>query len=417
MNTDKRLLLWLAGSAFALVTLVAILAPNREDNDPRPTVTNAGSAGAKAAFLLLPQLGYKVERWDSPEEELDRVDAPSTTLIMADGVVDPNRQKITETAIQHFLERGGRVLDTGGATLLPNGKTVPPGWVQDKLQSRACETVPQGQGPFAQPGQLSTLDEGAWDEKASKLGMSLHIDQRCGNDAVVVHYPVGKGEAIWWSSSMPLSNAGLKDDSSLRLLLATAGAPGRTVLFDEFVHGPPIGFWDKAKGLPLTWLGVQLGLVALLLVLSFSRRNGPIRLPATIPRTSPVEFAESMGHLYQRAGATNAATSMARRRLLRFLHTDCGVPRHTLDEGPAAIAEALHERFSGDWSGLRKHLTDAAESESTRVTPNSALKLVQALDEDYDRLHAILSPHPTREIITSPPSVQHDAELVSAAKE
>ena len=31
---------------------------------------------------------------------------------------------------------------------------------------------------------------------------------------------------------------------------------------------------------------------ALLLILSFSRRNGPLRMPVNVPRTSPIEFAE-----------------------------------------------------------------------------------------------------------------------------
>ena len=39
--------------------------------------------GAKAAFLLLQQSGYRVERWESPPEELPE-DAAGTTLIFAE---------------------------------------------------------------------------------------------------------------------------------------------------------------------------------------------------------------------------------------------------------------------------------------------------------------------------------------------
>ncbi len=145
-------------------------------------------------------------------------------------------------------------------------------------------------------------------------------------------------------------------------------------------------------------------------------------MPVTVPRTSPVEFAESMGHLYQRAGATNAATGMARRRLLRFLQSECGVARITIDEGPTAVAEALQERFGGDWSALRRHLEDAAHAESTELAPNSALKLVQALDDDISRLQSILAPRrlaaATRETMTvDEPVNDRTAELVSANKE
>jgi hypothetical protein len=135
-----------------------------------------------------------------------------------------------------------------------------------------------------------------------------------------------------------------------------------------------------------------------------------------------VEFAESMGHLYQRAGATNAATGMARRRLLRFLQSECGVARITIDHGPAAVAEALHERFGGDWSALRRHLEDAAQAEGAELAPGSALKLVQAMDDDVARLQRILTPqragHTTRETMTvEEPVSDRSADLVSANKE
>ena len=139
-----------------------------------------------------------------------------------------------------------------------------------------CYTTPEGQGALAQAGQLSVEDNGRWDEKDSKLGPALHVEQRCGDDAVVVSYAVGKGEAIWWSSSMPLTNGGLHEDASLRLLLATVGGPGARCCSTSSTTASPPGLWDAAKGLPLWWLFGQFVLIALLLVLSFSRRNGPI---------------------------------------------------------------------------------------------------------------------------------------------
>ncbi len=413
--SDKRLMLWMGGGVALLILIVSVALP-KTDEDPRPRVDNNGTAGAKAAFLLLPSLGYKVERWDAPESDLERVDAARTTLVMADVYVPPKLEKATAEAVKRFLERGGRVLDTGGSTLLPEGKTGP----ATQHGADLCDTTPEGQGALARAGQISMSDNGQWDEKESKLGPALHVEQRCGDDAVVVRYAVGKGEAIWWSSSMPLSNSGLHEDASLKLLLATVGEPGRTVLFDEYFHGEPVGFWDAAKGLPLKWLFWQLVLIAGLLVVSFSRRKGPLRMPVTVPRTSPVEFAESMGHLYQRAGVTSAATGSARRRLLRFLQTECGVARVTLDEGPAVIAEALRERFGGDWNALRKHLEDAATAEHTEVAPKSALRLVQALDDDVERLRAILTPKRmvTRETMALVEAGdERSAELISAAKE
>ena len=324
------------------------MAPRKSGNDPRPIVTNNGTAGARAAFLLLPQLGYKVERWDAPEDQLDHVDASKTTLIMADVYIDPKQQKLTEAAVKRFLERGGRVLDTGGGTLLPNGETRP----ATAQHTDLCYTTPEGQGPLAQAGQLSMADNGMWNEKDSKLGPALHVEQRCGEDAVVVRYAVGKGEAIWWSSSKPLTNAGLREDANLRLLLATVGASGRTVLFDEYSHGAAPGFWDAAKDLPLRWLVAQFVLIALLLILSFSRRNGPLRMPVTpVPR-----------HLAGGVCRVHGPPLPARRKYQRRHRHGPPPPRCAscnpsvawlalpLTRALQPVAEALQGRFGGDWA-------------------------------------------------------------------
>jgi len=204
----------------------------------------------------------------------------------------------------------------------------------------------------------------------------------CGNNAVVVSYHYGEGEAIWWSSPLPMTNRGLKEDASLKLLLASVGGPDRSVLFDEYFHGERASLWDTAKGLPLRQIAWQCAVVALLLVLSFGRRNGPLRLPVRLPRSSPLEFAESMGRLYGKAGATQAAVDGARRRLLKFLEEQCGVPCEVLRSTPQAIVEAVEERLGGRWSMLGEHLSQASETEGHVVTLASTLELVKALDRD-----------------------------------
>lgn len=185
---------------------------------------------------------------------------------------------------------------------------------------------------------------------------------------------------------MPLTNRGLKEDASLRLVLASLGVPGRQVLFDEYFHGERATLWETAKGLPIAQLGWQCGVVAVLLVLSFGRRNGPLRMPVRLPRSSPVEFAESMGRLYGKAGATQVAVDGARRRLLKFLEEQCGVPREILRAAPEAVVGAVEERFGGEWGRLGVHLTQAAEAERGSVTLASTLELVKALDRDQREL-------------------------------
>jgi hypothetical protein len=375
-SRDRRLVLGILGAMMLLIIVFSIFAPANDDSNPSPTTYNSGSAGTKAAYLVLGELGYGAERWEAPPDDLKDVDAAKTTLILAEPNFPTENAKQVQAKIAEFLSRGGRVLATGkeGAYFLPDAKTDAPGRLYQKL----CFTTPEGQGPLAAAGKVSLPDAVRW----TALEPKFRVSQLCGNDAVVVSYNYGSGEAIWWSSQLPMTNRGLREDASLKLVLASVGGTDRRVLFDEYFHGERASLWDTAKGLPLRQIAWQCAVVAVLLVLSFGRRNGPLRLPVRLPRSSPLEFAESMGRLYRKAGATQAAVDGARRRLLKFLEEQCGVPREVLRSTQEAIVEAVEQRMGGRWSTLGEHLAQAAAMEHGDVTLASTLELVKALDRD-----------------------------------
>jgi hypothetical protein len=386
---DRGRLLVLCGVMTAMIVVVCAVAPSSGENDPRPTITNVGPHGAKAAYLMLGALGVRTSEWGHPLSELnaDLSDAQvvRTTLILAEPQYDATQEKDLAAAVNRFLERGGRVLTSGpsGARLLPNGEVSPAGM----LASGACQTTPEGPGPLARAGRVEMMNAAQWSNEEPKY----QVEQRCGKDAVVVRYAEGKGEAVWWSSSTPMENAGLKNDASLKLLLASVGG-GRDVVFGESLHGAVKTLWDEAKGLPLGWLMLQAALLFALLVVSFSRRRGPVRSPVRLPRSSPVEFATSMGDLYEKAAASSAATEAAKRRLLRVLTREAGVAQGTIEEGPEAIAEALGVRLGGDWSLVSEHLQEAKRAEHETIAMRSALALVRALSEDAKRVRESLKP-------------------------
>ena len=375
-SRDRRIVLGILVGMVLLIVVFSVFAPANDDTNPSPTTYNSGSAGTKAAYLVLGELGYGAERWETPPEDLKNVDAAKTTLILAEPNFPTEGAKQVQAMIADFLSRGGRVLATGkeGAYFLPDAKTDAPGRLYQKL----CFTTPEGQGPLAVAGKISLPDTVRW----TALEPKFRVSQLCGNDAVVVSYNYGSGEAIWWSSPLPMTNRGLKEDASLKLVLASVGGMDRRLLFDEYFHGERASLWDTAKGLPLRQIAWQCAVVAVLLVLSFGRRKGPLRLPVRLPRSSPLEFAESMGRLYKKAGATQAAVDGARRRLLKFLEEQCGVPREVLRSTPEAIVEAVEQRMGGSWSRLGEHLTQAATTEYGDVTLASTLELVKALDRD-----------------------------------
>jgi hypothetical protein len=385
-NPERKLVLLFTGAVLLLIGAASLLAPPNDDSDKTPTTYNAGTAGIKAAYMLLGDLGFTTARWEQSPDQLATLDAPNTTLIFAQPIVPADKLDAARASIATFLNRGGRVLVTGpeAATLLPNASTAKPTQIFQKL----CVTTPEGRGPLARAGQVSMNDNARW----TALSPLVHIDQWCGGDAVVVSYRVGAGTAIWWSSTLPLSNQGLKEDASLKLVLASVANPANAenpthhILFDEYFHGVKTSLFDLTRGLPIPQIAWQTAAVALLLVFSFSRRNGPIRLPAHLPRTSPIEFAESMGQLYRKAGATQAATESARHRLLNFLVARCGLPRTVVQSDAATIAQALQSRIPGDWTALAQHLTQAAEAQFHSLAPRNALALVKALDLDLRTL-------------------------------
>lgn len=386
---DRRMLLTLCLVMVVMIIGVSILAPQSEEDNPRPTTTNSGPHGAKAAYLMFEGLGRKSTEWNRSLAELNKdvsdEQAARTTLILAEPEYDATERKALAAELKQFLERGGRVLATGptGALLLPDGDVQAPGWIESGL----CHTTPEGPGTLARAGSVEMDDSSRW----ASAGPQYRVEQRCGEDAVVVRYDVGKGEAVWWSSSAPLENAELRNDADLRLLMATVGS-GRDVVFDESLHGEVKTLWDAAKGLPLRWLAAQAALLFVLLVVSFGRRRGPMRSPVQLPRSSPVEFAVSMGDLYEKAAVSSAAMEAAKRRLLRVLTREAGLTQGTVEEGPEAIAEALQLRLGGDWSRLSEHLQEAQKAQHEAIAMGSALALVRALSEDAESVRQSLAP-------------------------
>jgi len=382
LSDDSRILIGVTAAVAVVVVIGAFFAPAHEDNDLTPGTYNSGSHGAKAAFLLLGELGYKTDRWDRPSKDLSEVDAPHTTLILADAYpFDVLKEK---PGIADFLKHGGRVLATGAmsATMLPVSGIAGPNRVYTDL----CYTTPQGLSPMARAGRISMPVPLRWNSDS----VNLHVDQSCGDDAVVVHYSSGEGEVVWWSSPEPLSNRGLKDDAGIKLLLASIGGRGRTILFDEYIHGARTDIWATTAGTPVKALEWQLAAVAALVIFSFGRRSGPLRAPVQAPRTSPLEFAESMGDLYRKAGAVNVATSCAERRLMQFLEHEGGIPRETLRSTPEVIAEAVSERFRYASAGFTEDLKAAQQAEFAKYSARSGLGLVKRIDEHIAKLTAIM---------------------------
>ena len=89
-----------------------------------------------------------------------------------------------------------------------------------------------------------------------------------GERTLVVKYPYGRGEVLWWASATPLTNAGLKEQGNLEFVACVRGAhrlarPTSAILWDEYIHGYRQTLGSSIAHSPVKWLVLQLVLLAL----------------------------------------------------------------------------------------------------------------------------------------------------------
>src|SRR5882757_8366471 len=108
-KSDRKLLIWAGVFMFLVIVALAVLSPD-ESESGIPSTYSAQGPGAKAAFLLLQDAGYKVERWEHSPNELP--DNPAHTVLV---LASPFRPPLAEEkiALQNYVNRGGKILATG----------------------------------------------------------------------------------------------------------------------------------------------------------------------------------------------------------------------------------------------------------------------------------------------------------------
>jgi hypothetical protein len=169
-----------------------------------------------------------------------------------------------------------------------------------------------------------------------------------GNGGVVVGSSLGRGTMIWWADAFPLTNYGIAQASNLNLLLNSLGRGGSVrVLWDEYYHGERAGLWSYLRKTPLPWALLQAALLALAVILTYSRRSGPVATPAAASRLSPMEFVETVGDLYARQHAAAAALETAIHRFRSLLARSLGLPRETHLEDLRPLIAQMGEAGTG----------------------------------------------------------------------
>jgi len=372
---DRKLLLIGGGLTLLFVLANVVLSPPSEQvQSPVPSSYSAQSAGAQAAFRLLTRMHYPVRRWESPPTEIDS-DVENTLLILAEPT-----QMASETerkALERFVEDGGHVLFTGGrlGDYFPSAdlSSEPPDPSWKTFTSALPTRITRG----AQ--QITLQPQAVWG-KFDANQLSLYGDS---DGSVVITWARGRGNIVWWAGSTPLTNAGITRQDNLTFFLNAVGNWKPTkqyqIYWDEYFHGQRSSLWSYVAKTSAAWSGFQLAILAAAILFTFSRRSGPTFVPPEVSRLSPLEFVDTLGGLYERAGAASTAVSVSTARLRSLLARQLGLPVTTPD---AALAEAAESRLGYKESGLAETLAQGeAVSRAGRISSQEALAVVQELEK------------------------------------
>jgi len=197
--------------------------------------------------------------------------------------------------------------------------------------------------------------------------------------AAVVAARIGRGRVIYWASALPATNAAIDEPGHVELLVNAIGPPlDRRVLWDEHYHGHRRSAWSYASGTPLPAALAQLGVIGLAAFVTVSFRRRPLRAVPDPPRTAPLEFVDTMGGLYERAGATTTAVAVALAHLRRRLTAVSGLPA---DVDDATLARGAAARAGQSPASLAALLARARDAARGPLTAAAALSVVRSLQE------------------------------------
>jgi hypothetical protein len=371
-TSDLKILIVAGGLTVLLSILSFFIAPVDSTSQEDGSSYSSWPGGAKAAFLMLKAAGYPVERSFEPITAL-RSSPGRTLLILARPSRTPSLQDVR--ALRAFVDAGGIVLCTDHtcAAFLPG------------VPARAAR-LPPGQIERVDAAMASPMTAGVpsieMARNSAPIAASSPYITVYGDDLApaVVMARTDRGAAVWWADSRPLTNESIASPGHAELLVNTAGAPGdRVVLWDEHYHGHSRSLWSYTAETPLPLAGAQVGLLALAALLTWSRRKWPVRSLPVEPRTSPLEFVDSMGALYRRAGVASTAVGTIRARVRRALLAATGLPSSSDD---ASVSAAVAARCSADVEQVRVLFTEsAAASIDFDLRPDAAVRIVAGLQQ------------------------------------
>jgi hypothetical protein len=379
--SDRKLLLVTAAVLITLTAAIVFVSPPSGDQGSGvPSIYSTSPDGARAAYLLLRELGRRVQPWERPPTELPE-DPRNTVLLLVNPSEPPGAGD--QKALLAFIKKGGTLLFTGPRVNLffPDAKIS-----GDEESPLKAWTTYEAKFPSAYTRGASKVvlkPEAAWDGAQSQL--VLYGDPQT---PVIISWRIGEGEFLWWAAPGPLTNSGITREDNLNLFLNAVSDPRARqydqpkIYWDEYFHGQQASLWGYFQKTPVPWGLLQVAILGIFVLFTYARRSGPISTPAAVSRLSPLEFVDTLGDLYQRAHGEPAVAAAVYQRFRAILTRQLQLPLATPD---AVLEQAAAKRLGVKDDELLKTLERAAvASQSRKLAPADALQIVQQL-ERYER--------------------------------
>jgi hypothetical protein len=379
---DRKLLL-IGGAVLLVLTagLAFVGVDSQEAGMSIPSTYSSGSGGARAAYLLLQDLHYKVSRWErSPTELLGEPGV--AVLILADPLQTPTKEE--REALQSFVDEGGQVLFTGARiqSFFPEAKVDTE---NPTLEWKTFSADFPSNYSFGAPKIV--LQAGTTWQAPVASQLPLYGETRA---PVVVSWRIGEGRILWWAAATPLTNSGISREGNLNLFLNAMSSPlpgdqgAVQIYWDEYFHGQRTSLWSYVRKTPVAWGLAQVAVLGLIVFFTFGRRSGPVMLPPVVSRLSPLEFVDTLGGLYERAGAEPAVVGFVYQRFRATLSRQLRLSSNASD---TELADAVQGRLGWKESGLTTTMARAlVASRARKVAPEEALGLIRELERYEEQL-------------------------------
>jgi hypothetical protein len=288
----------------ALVAFSAYTTARRLEEQGAPAYSTYSTApdGAAALYLWLGELGYRVERIEGGPFRVS--DDAGLLFVLAPA---ERYSGLEARQVQDWVEEPGRTLvvaiDGSQAESLAlqfgfdSQVTIEPAEILTPV-------VPLLVHPPPGPVQARSYQVLSGEED----GFVAHLQN--GEAPVLVSLRQGAGRVILTTAIRPLTNEGLHDPGSARLVynLLSGLQPGALIQFDEVHHGYAPQQQDDSLlawlyRSPWGWALLYGGVVTLAWIALRGRRFGqPVPLPERTVRRPQSEYVVSMAQLFRRGG-------------------------------------------------------------------------------------------------------------------